>query len=61
MMLQKSNHLFSLETLGIFIGRNELSSNTGDEICFHAHQQLAKALFLQKRVLDAEGFDKVCW
>ncbi len=38
--------LFPLEPIGIFIDGKKLSSEPGPQLRFHAHRQLAKALFL---------------
>ncbi len=58
---QQDNPIFPLEPFGIFIKGAKLSSDTGQQIRFHAHRQLAKALFLRKKILSGEGFDKVGW
>jgi hypothetical protein len=46
---QRDNSLFPLEPIGVFIKGAKLLSDTGQLIQFHAHCQLAKALFLQKK------------
>jgi hypothetical protein len=56
---QRDNLLFPLEPIGVFIKGAKLLSDTGQQIRFHAHCQLAKALFLRKKILSGEGFDKV--
>jgi hypothetical protein len=53
--------LFFLEPIGIFIAGAKLLSKPGQQMRFHAHRQLAKALFLQKKILSEDGFDKVGW
>jgi hypothetical protein len=53
--------LFPLEHIGILIGGKKLSSEPGPQLRFHAHRQLAKALFLQKKILSERGFDEVGW
>jgi hypothetical protein len=58
---QQDSQLFPLEPISIFIKGTKLSSSTGQQICFHAHCQLAKALFLQKQILSGDGFKEVGW
>ncbi len=58
---QRNNSLFPLEPISVFIGGTKLSSDTCQLIQFHAHRQLAKALFLQKKILSGNGFHKVGW
>ncbi len=58
---QQDSHLFSLEPVGIFIEGTKLSSNAGQQIRFHAHRQLAKALLLWKQILSSDGFKEVGW
>jgi hypothetical protein len=36
-------------------------SSAGQQIHFHAHRQLAKALFLWKQILSGNGFKEVGW
>jgi hypothetical protein len=55
---QDGNHLFPLEEL---VGGAKLSLDAGQQICFHAHRQLTRMLFLQKKILTGKGFDKVGW
>ncbi len=56
-----SNLLFPLKPIGIFIDGKKLSSEPGPQLRFHAHRQLAKALFLQKKILSERGFDEISW
>jgi hypothetical protein len=58
---QQNNSLFPLEHIGVFIKGTKLSSDTGQLIRFHAHCQLARALFLRKKIVSCNGFDKVGW
>jgi hypothetical protein len=53
--------LFPLEPIGILIDGKKLSSEPGPQLRFHAHRQLAKALFLRKKILSERGFDEVGW
>jgi hypothetical protein len=38
-----------------------LSLDASQQICFHAHHQLARKLFLWKKILSGKGFDEVGW
>ncbi len=53
--------LFPLEPIGIFVGREKLSSETGPRLRFHAHRQLAKSLFHRKKILSSKEFKEVDW
>jgi hypothetical protein len=44
--------LFPLEPIGILIDGKKLISEPGPQQGFHAHQQLAKALFLWKKIIS---------
>jgi hypothetical protein len=50
----RDSSLFPLESIGIFIWGMKLLSDTGHQIRFHAHRQLAKVLFLWKNILDSK-------
>jgi hypothetical protein len=56
---QQNSYLFPLEPIGIFIKGAKLLSSTGQQICFHAHHQLAKALVLWKQILSSNGLEEV--
>ncbi len=58
---QQDSYLFPLEPIGIYIKDAKLSSGAGQQIRFHAHCQLAKALFLLKQILSGNGFEEVGW
>jgi hypothetical protein len=58
---QQDSYLFPLEPIAIFITGAKLLSDAGQQICFHAHCQLAKALFLQKQILSGNGVKEVGW
>jgi hypothetical protein len=55
------NSLFPLKPIGIFITGTIFSSNLGQQLQSHIHRQLAKALFLRKKILSENGFDEVGW
>jgi hypothetical protein len=61
LLQQGGNHLFCIEEIGAFIGSAKLSLDAGQQIRFHAHRQLARMLFLWKKILTGEDFDKVRW
>ncbi len=50
-----------MEPIGILIDGKKLSLEPGPQIRFHTHRQLAKALFLQKKILSKWDFDEVGW
>jgi hypothetical protein len=58
---QGGNHLFPLKEIGAFVGSAKLSLDAGQQIRFHAHRQLARTLFLRKKILTGKGFDEVGW
>ncbi len=58
---QRGNYLFPLEEIRAFIKGEKLSLDASQQIPFHAHHQLAKMLFLWKKILSGKGFDKVGW
>jgi hypothetical protein len=58
---QQDSHFFPLEPIGIFIKGAKLSSGAGQQIRFKAHHQLAKVLFLQKKILSGDGFEEDEW
>jgi hypothetical protein len=56
-----SRLLFPLEPIGITVGEEKLSSETGPLLRFHAHCQLARNLFHRKGILLHDKFDEVDW
>jgi hypothetical protein len=56
-----SRLLFPLEPIGISVGGEKLSSETGQLLQFHAHRQLARTFFHQKGILMQDTFNKVDW
>jgi hypothetical protein len=58
---QQDNSLFPLKPIEVFIKGAKLSSDTGQQIRFHVHCQLAKAMFLRKKILSGKGFNKIGW
>jgi hypothetical protein len=51
---------FPLEPICVFLGRNKLTSDKGDQLRFWAHKQLARTRFYEARIIT-EGFDLVDW
>jgi hypothetical protein len=58
---QRRSYLFPLKKIGAFIKGKKLSLDASQQIRFHAYHQLARTLFLQKKILSGESFDKVGW
>jgi hypothetical protein len=59
--LRGSRLLFPLEPIGISVGGEKLSSETGQLLRFHAHRQLARMFFHQKGILAQDTFNEVDW
>jgi hypothetical protein len=53
--------LFPLEPIGIFVGGEKLLSETGPCLQFHAHCQLARNLFHQRKIISQDEFKEVDW
>jgi hypothetical protein len=53
--------MFPLEPVGLFIGDNKMTSNTGEQICFGAHRQLAKDFFNIRKILSHSQFKSINW
>ncbi len=58
---QRGKYLFPLKEIGAFIKGKKLSLDASLQIRFHAHHQLARKLFLWKKILSGEGFGEVGW
>ena len=56
-----AQEIFPLEPVAIFVGNENMTSNTGDSLRFWAHQQLAKELFFKTVILPPFGFKEVDW
>ncbi len=57
----KSSGMFPLEPVGLFIGDKKMTSNTGDQIRFWAHRQLAKEFFNDRKILLHSQFESIDW
>ena len=53
--------IFLLEPVAIFVGDENMTSNTGDSLRFWFHQQLAKELLFKLGILKSLGFKEVTW
>ena len=51
--------MFPLEPVGIFMGNQKMTSDTGDHIQFWAHRRLARTYFHDHKILGTEQFDQV--
>jgi hypothetical protein len=58
---QRGNYLFPLKEIRAFMKGEKFSLDTSQQIRFHAHHQLARMLFLWKKILSGEGFNEVGW
>jgi hypothetical protein len=50
-----------LEPMGLFMGNKKMTSNTGEDIRFWAHQQLAKTFYNTHKILTPTQFECVNW
>jgi hypothetical protein len=53
--------MFPLEQIGLFVYQEKMTSDTGDQICFWAHWQLAKAFFNDRKLLSNAQFKSIDW
>ena len=52
---------FPLEPVSIFVGKEKMTSDTGERIRFWAHKKLARKTFHDLGILPAQAFDEVAW
>jgi hypothetical protein len=52
---------FPLEPLALFVGGEKVTTESGSLIRFEAHQKEAKAVMLERKVLDPSTFEEVAW
>jgi hypothetical protein len=57
----KSRGMFPLEPIGLFVHEEKMTSDMGEQICFGAHRQLAKAFLNNRKILYNVQFDSVDW
>jgi hypothetical protein len=55
----KSPGMFLLEPVGLFIRDNKMMSDTGEQIRFWAHRQLAKDFFNIRKILSHSQFESM--
>jgi hypothetical protein len=53
--------LFPLESVGVFVDNQKMTSDTEEYIQFWAHRQLARQYFHDQKILSTEQFDQVDW
>jgi hypothetical protein len=56
-----SRGMFPLESIGLFVRGKKMTSDTGEQICFGAHRQLAKDLFNNRKILSHPQFKSIDW
>ena len=47
--------------MAVYVGKERMTSDTGEMIRFWAHRQLAKEHFHNHKVMYAEAFEEVAW
>jgi hypothetical protein len=52
---------FPLKPLCIFLGRNKLTSDKGEKLCFWVQMQIVRAQFSKADILYGQQFDLVDW
>jgi hypothetical protein len=57
----KSRGMFPLEPIKLFVHGEKMTSDTGEQICFWALLQLAKAFFNYRKILSNVQFESVGW
>jgi hypothetical protein len=53
--------MFLLEPIGLFVGGQKMTSETGEHIRFWAHLQLMRKYYSHHKLLSFEQFDLVDW
>jgi hypothetical protein len=53
--------MFLLEPIGIFVDGEKMTSDTGEQIRFWAHRQLAWPYYNKQGILSHKQFDKIDW
>jgi hypothetical protein len=51
--------VFPLEPLAVYTGQDKLTADTGGELKFWAHTQLAESVFIQLGLLSTEQFHQI--
>ena len=52
---------FPLEPIAIYIGKEKLTSNSGDLLQFWTHRRLAREALVEAKVLTIRQFDEIAW
>jgi hypothetical protein len=53
--------LFPLEPVGLFVETKKMTSDTGEDIRFWAHRQLAKNFYCNRKILTITQFECINW
>ncbi len=53
--------MFPLKPIGVFIEGEKLTSETGDQLRFWAHLQLARIFYAKQGIMTHRQFDKIDW
>ena len=56
-----SGKMFPIEPVGIFVGDQKMTSDTGDHTRFWAHKKIARKYFKEHKILTPEQFNQVDW
>jgi hypothetical protein len=56
-----TGRMFPLKPIGIFIKGEKLTSETGDQLRFWVHLQLAIIFYAEQGIMTHEQFDKIGW
>jgi len=56
-----SGQLFPLETIGVFVRGEKMTSDTGGQIRYWAHHQIARKYYHDQKILSNEQFDAIDW
>ena len=52
---------FPLEPIACFIGKEKMTSESEDLICFWTHRRLAREALVDSKVLNIRQFDAIAW
>ncbi len=54
-------HMFPLEPIGLFVKEEKMTSDTGAQLRFWAHHQLAQLYYNNQGILSHKQFDEIDW
>jgi hypothetical protein len=57
----RPEELFPLETVGVYVRGEKMTSDTGESIRYWAHHQLARNYYQEQNILSHEQFDAIDW